>query len=69
MPDQFLLFFRVTHKVGKSKFLNFLLEKSTWLKDINNKISNNHLVGYQKDGLEPSNAYPMIGKNITINNG
>lgn len=48
MADQFVLFCKVIRKVGKGKFVDFLLSKSAWLKDINARVADNNYVGYAK---------------------
>lgn len=48
MADEFVLFFRVIRKIGKNKFCEFLLSKSSWLKEIDLKVSEGNLVGYAK---------------------
>lgn len=53
MADEFVLFCKVIRKVGKGKFVDFLLSKSAWLKDINARVADNNYVGYAKESLTP----------------
>jgi len=48
MADEFVLFFKIIAKVGKAKFVDFLVQKSAWLKEINAKVSDKNMVGYAK---------------------
>lgn len=32
------MFFKIISKIGKAKFVNFLVEKSPWIKDIYVKV-------------------------------
>lgn len=48
MADEFVLFCKIIRKVGKGKFLDFLLAKSAWLRDINTRVADNNYVGYAK---------------------
>lgn len=42
------MFLKIITKIGKTKFVNFLIEKSAWLKEIYIKVQDNNLVGYAK---------------------
>jgi hypothetical protein len=48
LSDEFILFFRICKKIGRQKFVDFLIEKSQWLKEISLKIGSNNLIGYPK---------------------
>lgn len=56
LSDEFILFFRITRKIGKAKFVDFLMNKSEWLRDTLGKVENTSLVGYPKDVLTPYNT-------------
>lgn len=55
LADEFILFFRIIRKLGKSKFADFLAEKSPWVKEITSKITEKSLIGYQKETVKPFN--------------
>ena len=48
MADEFVLFFKIISKVGKGKFVDFLVQKSPWLKETVAKVSDKNMVGYAK---------------------
>ena len=53
LADEFVLFFKIARKIGKSKFIDFLLKKSEWLREIDEKVSFNNIVGYSKESMFP----------------
>jgi hypothetical protein len=55
LADEFILFFRIIRKLGKGKFVDFLTEKSQWVRDITSKVTEKSLIGYQKESVKPFN--------------
>lgn len=42
------MFLKIITKIGRVKFVNFLIEKSAWLKEIYVKVQEKNLIGYAK---------------------
>lgn len=68
LSDEFILFFRIARKIGKGKFVDFLVDKSQWLKDITSKISEKSMIGYTKEGIQPYNPLGL-GEDIVVGSG
>lgn len=67
LTDEFILFFRISRKIGKAKFIDFLIQKSEWFKQITQFI-NEKPIGYKKDMLTPFNSLGL-SENIVIETG
>jgi hypothetical protein len=63
-----VLFLKIVRKIGKGKFVEFLLNKSPWLKEINSKVSDNNFVGYVKETLNPFPGF-RVPEMLTVPNG
>lgn len=68
LADDFVLFLKVISKIGKQKFVDFLIQKSPWLKEVYEKVSDKNQVGYAKEQLIP---FPQlrICDNISVPSG
>ena len=67
LTDEFILFLRISRKIGKSKFIDFLIQKSQWFKQITQFI-NEKPIGYKKDMLTPFNSL-NLSEDIIIETG
>lgn len=56
LAEEFALFLRTARKVGKAKMVDWLLSKSSWMADINQKLCQRAFIGYK-----PENAGPFLG--------
>jgi hypothetical protein len=67
LTEEFILFFRISRKIGKSKFIDFLIQKSDWLRQITQFV-NEKPIGYKKDTLTPFNPLNLF-ENIVVETG
>ncbi len=68
MTDEYILFFRVLRKIGRGKFVDFLISKSPWVAQITEKIKEKSVVGFNKSNVDPFNNL-NIGEKIVIERG
>ena len=68
LADEFSLFVKVIHKLGKLKFSDFLANNSAFLKVIVDAIAKKPTIGYSQETASPYNTIG-IGENIFIDRG
>lgn len=68
LADEFSLFVKVVHKLGKLKFSDFLASNSAFLKVIVEAIAKKPTIGYSQELASPYNTIG-IGENILVERG
>jgi hypothetical protein len=68
MTEEFLLFFHVCRKIGKDRFIDLLLQKSSWLREIHERTSHKRMIGYKLEGFSPLCRY-NFGEEIKVDPG
>ena len=58
MTDEFLLFFKICHKIGANNLDSQLRKQSEWVNTLLIKYSVN-LVGYHQDDVNPFSTLPI----------
>jgi hypothetical protein len=63
LVEEFIVFFTVSRKIGKGKFIDFIIDKSDWLKQITSKTMDMNFLSKTRDTITPFN---ILGLSETI---
>ncbi len=68
LSDQFILFFKIMDKIGKTGFIAFVFQKCQWIKQLVSKFNPYAIIGNSKSTVNPFNSLGLYHK-IRVDRG